>query len=421
MLSINAPSFVRVGFAVLHRATVALINLGITIAAARSMSVPDFAVFTICITCLMWITVGHTAFVSEPVMLFAGRQQKSRLRAYFRDVRVVSVLVSSVIAALVATMLPLFFPNSFPASVSLLFGALVFFALLNDISERCLYSLIKVEKIFLCSVASAAAALLYLWHWGSLQNLSDALLALLIVYVTAVILGSIFIATLDIGRATEPGFWSSGPLRSSLAASHISYGKWIFVAQLSSFGILNLNLLLISIFGDLVMVAEYRIVTVFVAPLVQAFSAIGMIALPLLRDASEEQFAAKERQFIMLIVAVSFMYGIFIYLFSSTLQPLFFGDKYVVERTLLLAACCSAMLVGLTYLLGTVFRVRERQREAALLAMGVVVITAPVSALAILNWGLYGALLAWTTSSGLLAGLYLFRLNSGRDTTDLTA
>lgn len=391
----------QIGATVFHRAIVALSGLSATFAAGRWLAPAEFGLFAICLTAVFGVQIIHSSFVSEPMLVFGTKDYKDRLLSYIELLSRASLWGSAGFGAILS-IIALYFIVSIRPSLALIVFGLAFYAatvMRYELQERALYSQLRPGAAALSGLVALITQLgllAVILMWLSQINITTILMSMAAANISGIIVSSLLLRRIQDSGSVDV---------DKVIKKHVEYGRWFVIGQMLYFIVTYGNVFLIPILQDIEQLASYRAVISIVSPAVQAFSALGLIALPIMRRAENQSNFVREL-FVMtlLVVMGAAILAVLLVIFGPVLLGAVYDGKYTLPGYAYSAAGIYAAFVGLTFVSGSGLRALERPKSAVGAAVFACLLGLPAQLILISQFGATGAIVSQAMSCAALAG-----------------
>jgi O-antigen/teichoic acid export membrane protein len=355
----NLKWIARGAWAIADQGFFALANVLLNVLLARWLAPAEYGAFAVAYSLLLFVGAFHTAFLTEPLLVFGPAKYARQTRTYL------SALLRghwALMAAGSGVILISGFVLQFSGATSLaraMFGLAVAapFSLLMWFGRRAAYLRFQPR---LASVASAGYLLLLLAGLSALAALHAV---------------SIFSAMAITGAAGAIiGFWLLWRIFSELPEEekhstppavfndHWRYGRWASATSVLMWIPLNFFFLVLSLVINLEASAALKALSNLVLPLLQANAALGSLLLPamVLRAGHGQQFRRLLCSALGLFAGGACLYSIVIGTFSRLLVHLLYSGRYDAQTNLLWLLLIIPLLDGAMVVLASALRSLER-------------------------------------------------------------
>ena len=328
-------------WAIGDNALFAVTNLGVALAVARYTSVEEYGTFALAQSIALFLSVFHTAFITEPVLVFGSERYRESVREYVSAAVVLHgamfVLIEVVLTAVVLVLGSLGWWLWARAFLMVAVGSP--FILLGWFLRRACYVRKTPEVACRAGVIYLAALLPCMWaliRSGGLNGLSGF----------AVMGGAAIPASLWILARLGAGWrWPHpGAFFHDLRRQHFRYGKWALGAGAMRWVPFNIPLIALAASGSASHSAVLRALMTLLLPAVQLFQAVNTILIPFCsgRNASRLRPLLATAGVSEMLIALA--YSAAIWLVSRPLLHLLYAGKYDGDAPYL--GPLSLLLVG---------------------------------------------------------------------------
>jgi O-antigen/teichoic acid export membrane protein len=326
-------------WAIGDNALFALTNLGVALAVARYSSVEEYGTFALAQSIALFLSVFHTAFITEPVLVFGSERYRESVGQYVSAAVVLHgamfVLIEIVLTAVVLVLGSLGWGLWARAFLMVAVGSP--FILLGWFLRRACYIRKTPEIACRAGVIYIAALLPCMWALilgGGLNGLSGF----------AVMGGAAIPASLWILARLGASCRWPGAFFHDLRRQHFRYGKWALGAGVMRWVPFNVPLIALASSGSASHSAGLRALMTLLLPAVQFFQAVNTMLIPF----CSERNASRLRPLVatagvseMLIAAA---YSAAIWIVSRPVLHVLYAGKYDGDAPYL--GPLSLLLVG---------------------------------------------------------------------------
>ena len=274
----SCPSISRSsGWAICDNALFALTNLGVTLAVARQTTVEEYGTFALAQSIALFLSIFHTAFITEPVLVFGSDRYRAMLGQYLSAAVLMHALMFALIEAVLgAVILTL-------SSLGLTLWARAFlmvavgcpFILLGWFLRRACYIRRAPELACMAGVIYMTALFPCMGLLSRSQQLNG--LSGFALMGAAAVPASLWILTRlgARGLRPHPPSWFRNML-----GQHLRYGKWALGAGLTRWVPFHVPLIALASSGSISYSAALRALMTLLLPAVQLFQAVNTVLIP---------------------------------------------------------------------------------------------------------------------------------------------
>lgn len=262
-------------WAIGDNALFALTNLGVALAVARYSSVEEYGTFALAQSIALFLSVFHTAFITEPVLVFGSERYRESVGQYVSAAVVLHgamfVLIEIVLTAVVLVLGSLGWRLWARAFLMVAVGSP--FILLGWFLRRACYIrktpeiACRAGLIYIAALLPCMGALIL---GGRLNGLSGF----------AVMGGAAIPASLWILARLGAGCRWPGAFFHDLRRQHFRYGKWALGAGVMRWVPFNVPLIALASSGSASHSAGLRALMTLLLPAVQFFQAVNTMLIP---------------------------------------------------------------------------------------------------------------------------------------------
>jgi O-antigen/teichoic acid export membrane protein len=346
---------------------------------------------------LFWmITSAHSGLLTEPMMVFGSARFHNQLSSYFAVLAVFHWCISALVSTgLVAIGVALMSGGAVVPAFSVLGYALA--------TPVVLLLWLLRRTVYLWSHPRLAASMSGVYMIGMLAimyalyrtaTLSSFTAPLAAAGASALAVGSIIAIR---------GFrlWSSwrSDFTRRVAAAHWGYGRWAVVTGIFNWVPGSLYYIIVPIVAGLEANAALNALWVLVMPALQVSQALTLLLVPAFTRMRQDRPAAALMWVALLVlVAGSALYALFLGLFGGPLMDLVYRGRYTQYADLAWLIGLIVLPVAAIAVFGSALRAYERPDRVLWAYVFSTVVTCVFGVPAVAIWGLLGAIL------GLLAG-----------------
>ena len=287
---------------------------------ARWLAPRDYGAFAVGYALFLLLATFHTAFVTEPLLVFGAGKYSAQLRQYLQTLlRLHWYLTGAGSLLLVVAASILHFCGVGPLAQALFgLGLAAPFSLLMWFARRSAYLLLKPRLAAFLSAAYAFQIVAGLFTLATLHLLS------------------IFTAMVTLGvTGAITGFWLLHLLRGAaqgaearsqpilVIADHWRYGRWACATSMLMWVPLNFFFVVLSIAVSFQASATLKALSNLALPLLQVNAALGALLLPamVIRTHDRCQFGKLLRLSLALFASGAFLYSIIVGALGHALIP----------------------------------------------------------------------------------------------------
>jgi len=376
------------GWALVDQALFAGTNFLTNVLLARWLAAPEFGAFTVGFSVFLLLGTVHTAFLTEPMLVYGARQDAQALRKYFGGL----VHLHAGLAALGAVGLVGLGAMQWVLGAHSLGGVLGALALsaplilLLWLLRRACYVLPRQRDAAVASSVYLVLTILAI----SFLRLADALS------------GATAVAAMALA-SVPPGVWVARRLaisRASLGwsearavlARHVRYARWAAPAALLEWIPTNAYYVLVTLRGGLDASATLRALVNLVVPVVHANAALSTSLIPALARAQTRQEFWRTFRLGSVVLGLGALAWLApVVVFSRPLVGWLYGGRYAADQVTVALVAVFALLTAVVGAMSAVLRSEARPERVfwpyALSAM----VTCSVGLWLVLRRGLLGA------------------------------
>jgi O-antigen/teichoic acid export membrane protein len=316
---------VKSAWAVCDNALFAVTNLMVALAVARNSSVEEYGTFALAQSIALFISIFHTAFLTEPVLVFGAERYRERVEQYVSAAIVVHIGMFVVIEAVLTVVILVLarlglslWPRAF-----LMAAVGSPFILLGWTLRRACYINRAPQIACLAGVIYIGGLAPLLWvlaRSGRLNGLSG-----FAVMGAAAIPASLWIQA-RLGaqwRWRQPRVFFHDLLRQ-----HFRYGRWALGAGAMRWVPFNVPLLALASSGSASYSAALRALMTLLLPAVQFFQPVNTMLIPFCAGRSRAMIRKLVARFAIAEIVLALAYSAATWLLSSSLLHLLYAGKY---------------------------------------------------------------------------------------------
>lgn len=378
--------------AVVHRGLSAGINFLIVVNAGRAMSSTSFGSFAVLFATIAVILLPHSAFFSEPMLVYGPREYRPALRSYLMAAMIAQLwfgLLCSAAIAMTAIALDAWAVPHVTDMFAL--AAVVPLALSVDFLERSFF--MQLRPFVPCISALLQITILAAFIFQKILPLSQSPERYLLAYATSQCFAVLFLCAAHVN--SRAGYGRAVLATGEVLHRHASYGAWAAVSHLMLFMVTNFYLFLLPMLQNLTSTAVFRAQSAVTGPGAQAFSALGLIAVPVLRNAlGTHTFLRELARFVVVISVSGILLTVGVGLFGQRLIDAIYAHKYALRPFGYWLAGAFPLAIGYAFIMGSALRSVDRPDLVAKAAGGTALVTLPLG-IAMIRWqGVEGVILA---------------------------
>ena len=387
----NRKWIARGTWAIADQGCFVMANVILNVLLARWLAPVEYGAFAVGYALFLLLSTFHTAFVTEPLLVFGAGKYATQQRQYLQTLLRFHWYLTGVSSLLlVAAGSVLYFSGVGPLAQSLIGLAVAApFSLLLWFTRRSAYLLFKPRLAAIASAMYGLLILLGLFALVSFHRLS---------ILTAMI-------TLSVAGAAA-GFWLlhllgnfvrdvevEQPKAMSLMTDHWRYGRWACATSILMWVPLNFFFIVLSVAVSFQASASLRALSNLVLPLLQVNAALGALLLPAMVTHIQDRvkFGRLLRLSLTLFASGAVIYSLTLGTFGRALVPLLYSGRYQLNSDLLWLLLLIPVLDGAMMVLSSALRSLQKPNRIfwAHLAVASFVLVVGVSATK--SAGLWGA------------------------------
>ena len=326
-------------WAICDNALFALTNLVVALALARRASVEEYGTFALAQSVALFLSILHTAFITEPTLVFGSERYRERVEEYVSAAVAMHIVIFVVIEAVLAAVILAL------GRMGLSMWARAFsmaavgspFILLSWFLRKACYIKKAPEIACMAGAIYMAGILPGIWMLARTGRLNG--LTAFVVMGAAGIPPSLWI----LSRIGARSRWPRPSFLADLLRHHLRYGRWALGAGAMRWVPFNVPLIALASAGSASSSAALRALMTLLMPAVQFFQAVNTMLIP---------FCAGRRAKVAQLVAavgssealVAIAYSAAMWLASRTILHELYAGKYDAYAPYL--APLSVLLAG---------------------------------------------------------------------------
>lgn len=397
----NRPSLSVAGW--FRRGTAAIADQGLfavgnfllNIMLARWLASADYGAFAVAFSVFLLIGTMHTALLTEPMLVYGSAKHSDRFSDYVLSLmrlHWVGTAVGACVLGVAAGVSFLLGERSL-ATCLLAFAIAGPIILLTWLARRACYVKLRPELAAVGGAAYLTTMLLLLialrltgWESPVTAVIAMGMAGLVALVVLLPLLG------------VSPTRIAGGPVLENVLRDHFDYGRWALGTALLGWVPSNLFVLVLPLNGGLEASGAFRALLNLLIPMMQATSALGILALPALVrvwSARPGDYARIVGRLSSLFVVCAALYGVIVYGFRIPLIELLYGGRYLNHAPTLSVLAAVPSLAGLAAVLGSALRAVERPELVFRAYLLPTLAAATVGVFLVWVSGVHGAGLGW--------------------------
>ena len=370
-------------------------NFVLNILLARWLSPGDYGGFSVAFATFLLLGTMHTALLTEPMLVFASGRRADDFGTYVRSLLRLHWKGSLVAAA----VLVLAAVSAAVSGHSQLAGCLAAFAaagpiiLLTWLARRACYARLHPEYAAVGGAVYLAAMLVILTALRGFDMVSS---------VNAVFAmggaGVFSLLVLLPALGLRLGEVAGQPAAISVVRDHWGYGRWALATAALGWIPSNLFLFVLPLRGGLEAAGAFRALLNLFVPMMQATSALGILALPVLvrRWSSQpDSFVNLVRNLVAVFGIAAASYGAIVSLFGESLIDWLYGGRYLEYSPSVIVLAAVPALAGVAAVIGSALRAVERPELVFKAYLIPTLAAGTVGALLAYGYGVGGASVGW--------------------------
>jgi O-antigen/teichoic acid export membrane protein len=378
---------------------------------ARWLSPADFGAYVTGFAVFLFIGSLHSALVTEPMMVFGPSRYEQSFSQYMRTLIAIhwrgTIAVSSAACFLIAVADA--FLGWRITMMSLAVGVAGPCILFTWLLRRSFYVINRPDAAALGGFAYILAMVAGFTALRSARWLSAGT-AFWVMAVASLAVGGLLLRLL----LDQP---PKAPLsESEVAAAHWGFGRWSLLSSGLSWFPANWYLCILSFWERPDQAAHWRAAINLILPVLQANTALGVLALPILvrRRSDARQFRGALLMTFFVLVGSAAVYVLILRAFGPDAMRLLYKGKYSLEGINLWWLGAVPVAGAGSVALGGALRANEKIAQLALVNTVVAVLTVTAGSVLVAHFGLAGAVYGTVVSQVVLGFCMIFALYGGR-------
>ena len=394
---------VSILLAVVQRVFLAGSNFVLIISGGRILEIAEFGSLTLILTLVALCLIPHSSFITEPMLVYGPREYKYRQQKYhvillglqFGLITLITFLM------LIGTVILKIYGLYITSNSLWLIIVLTYVVLTNEFHDRFLFTQFRAV---IPAVAAGLQFFTVIFGVIGLTQLTEVNIEhLLSIFILGAIFSGILMISTILGSKTRPEIKKI--YFQSLIKRHIRFGGWSIWVHAGLFLATQFYILITPLIvkSGINIVADYRSISVLSSPAVQGFSALGVIAIPILRSSTSRILFRKRA---LILIQFTTFAGIgwtcLAGISGSEVSSLLYNGKFNHSAVDYWLAGSFPMFMGLTFALGSIIRSLD---QASLLAKATCIsafVSFPPNLALILTFGATGVLAAQLLSTALI-------------------
>lgn len=324
----------KAGFSVADQGVFSGANFLGQVLLARWLGPAEYGAFAVAFSIYLVLSGFHNALVLEPMVVLGPARHAQRMDQYVRELVRMHAVVTGPLGLATALAAPVVVHDRSLERALLATGLALPLTLLVWLARRIPYLRTDPADAFRASAVYAAAMLAGVGLLRVAGGLSAASAWLILALAAAI--GSLA-GGIPVGRG-KPASGEGSGLRAAFA-EHWRFGRWIVAAALVNLGTGQLQVILIGAVAGLEAAGALRAMLTPVLPLTQAFTAVGLLLVPLMaRDYASGDWQAlwrKTKLVVGTLTAIALIYEAGLVAFAEPLVLLLYGEHYLQAAWLL--------------------------------------------------------------------------------------
>jgi O-antigen/teichoic acid export membrane protein len=361
----NAPSgwfgWLRRGTAAIaDQGLFAVANFVLNILLARWLSPRDYGGFSVAFASFLLLGTMHTALLTEPMLVFGSGRRSNDFASYIRSLVHLHWRASLVAggALVLGGALAATHGDSSLAACLGAFAVAGPVILLTWLARRACYVRMRPEQAAVGGgvyLVSMLALLVGMRRFG-LVSPASAVFAM-----GGAAIASLFVLLPALGIRFRGV--AGQRAEASVVRDHWGYGRWALATAALGWIPSNLFLFVLPLRGGLEAAGAFRALLNLFVPMMQATSALGILALPALVKrwkAQPDRFAELVGMLVAMFGIAAAVYGVAVAAFGETLMDWMYNGRYVEFSSSVIVLAAVPALAGVAAVFGSALRAVER-------------------------------------------------------------
>ncbi|WP_068113006.1 lipopolysaccharide biosynthesis protein [Tropicimonas marinistellae] len=367
-----------------HRGFTAGTNLVLTIVAGRALEVADFGALALMMAVIGLLMIFHSTLFSEPMLVYGPRDYQASLQRYLGFLGSTQFGAGLLISVAIGVGGLILGKEGYLA-----FAIVVPLALSLDFQDRSFFMQLNPVVPFASSVIQFATLTVLLFLGSGTQTIGG----FLGIYATSFLAANLF--QLVAHLRTWPQFGTAELARDEVVRRHVRFAAWSMASHLLLFLVTNFYIFVLPVLQDIETTAVFRAQSAIIGPGAQAFSALGLIAVPMLRVSTDrDAFVGKLMRFLAVITALGVPIILVLGMFGRPLIGLIYADKYALSPLGYWLVGLYPLAIGYAFMIGSALRALDRADLIARAAGVAVVLTLPLGLYLTSRFGVEGVIIA---------------------------
>ncbi len=388
-------------WAVTDQALFAGSNFLLNLLLVRWLEDSGYGAFSVAYAVFLFVSLGFTALVIEPMLVFGANRWRTAATAYLREILVLLGKLS-LISAVVHGILGLA-AGAFEVAEDLrgplftltIAGPLV---LLQWTLRRFCY---VVDQVRVAAVAGTIylVTLIGLAIGVRQVSLLSPSSAIAVMAVASVI--SIGYLLWRIGRQQDQRNDSGyRPTTAEIQRSHWNYGRWLWISGILGWVAGDMLYLVLATRHGLAASGHLRASFNLIMPALHALSALGVVAVPRFVRAIEGGLKVQQvLRWWGITIALAAAYSLAIAVLAGPVLAIAYGERFVELKPLVMILALLPIAAATQGALATVLRAMERSKDLLLSSLVTVAVAATVGVVLTLTHGMRGAAMGFVISN----------------------
>jgi O-antigen/teichoic acid export membrane protein len=378
-------------WAILDQALFASSNLLVNVLLARWLPPAEYGAFVTAYTVLLLVSVAHSAFIGEPMLVFGADKYAASFSDYLRVLQRYHwrLTVSISFCFMVSAMVLILAGDTLLGHAAVGLSIAIPSVLMSWLGRRACYVVGRPRLAAFGGGVSLTVMMIGITLLSRLQLLSVLSGQLL---QSAAALSAAALMMLSLRRVTTVPLGDGQ--RSSVWRDHWQYGRWIGATGLVMWFKDYTYYVVLPIFGGLAATGALKALTNLVMPILQSDSALVTLLMPTLVRSRREagQFARVTTWSAAGFATEALVYWGVLVLLGTTVVEWIYGGVYQFSPTAVVVVGLVPLVAGQSNILSTALRARERPDGVFWATVVAAVWVSTVGVFAAIHYGITGAI-----------------------------
>ena len=345
--------------AILDQGLFSVSNLVLNVLLARWLPPEEYGAFVAGYTALLLVSVGHSALLSEPMLVFGGDKYAACFSHYWRIVQGYHWRMAFGISAIFVAFAAMLGPTARPLLGEAAAGVALAgpFILLNWLARKGCYTVGGLRWAVRAGVVNLTLIILGIVLLERLHLLSVLSAQLLQGVAAAVAVGLMMV---PLSRITSAPL--SEEVRASVWQNHWNYGRWSGATGLVNWFNSYFYYFALAAWGGLAATGSLKALLNLVMPILQSDGALVTMLTPALARSRREpgRFTRVTTWSAAGFASEALVYWALLVLFGQRVLEWIYGGTYQFSATVVVLVGLLPVVGGLSNVLATALRAREQ-------------------------------------------------------------